>query len=89
HSHSFDAGAAWVLAALQATALGYQAHAMSGIQFDKAEQELDIPKDHRLEAAFVIGRQAPKEQLPEHLQDKEGASGRKPVSETAIAGNFR
>ena len=34
-SHSFDAGAAWTQLALQATALGYQAHAMAGLDFEK------------------------------------------------------
>ena len=88
HSHSFDAGAAWAMLALQATAMGYHAHGMTGVEFDKAEKELGIPADHRLEAAVAIGRQAPKENLPEQLQDKEAPSGRKPVSEIAIAGNL-
>jgi len=89
HSHSFDAGASWVLAALQATVMGYHAHAMSGVKFEKAKKELGIPDDHRLEAAFVIGKQGPKEKLPEALQQREQPSGRKPVSDIAWAGNFR
>jgi hypothetical protein len=39
HSHSFDAGAAWVLAALQATA-SYHAHAMTGVKFEEAKRAL-------------------------------------------------
>jgi len=88
HSHSFDAGAAWALAAIQAQALGYHTHGMSGLKFGEAEQLLGLPEDHRLEAAFVIGRQAPKEQLPDFLQEREVASDRKPVSEIAKAGKF-
>jgi len=88
HSHSLDAGAAWALAALQAQAMGYHTHGMSGIEFGKAEGILGIPDDHRLEMAFVIGRQAPKEVLPEFLQEREAPSGRKPVSEIAKAGPF-
>lgn len=88
HSHSFDAGAAWANMALQATSMGYHAHGMTGIEFGKAEKELGIPDDHRLEAAVAIGRQAPKERLPENLQEREAPSGRKPVSDIAIAGNF-
>lgn len=88
HSHSFDAGAAWALAALQAQALGYHTHGMTGIKFGEAEQALGIPEDHRLEAAFVIGRQAPKETLPDFLQEREVPSNRKPVSEIAKAGKF-
>ncbi len=89
HSHSFDAGAAWVQMALQATAMGYHVHGMTGVEFDRIDQELGIPEDHRFEAAAVIGRKAAKEELPEGLQAKEAPSGRKPVSEIAIAGNFR
>jgi nitroreductase len=88
HSHSFDTGAAWVLAALQATAMGYHAHAMTGLKFDEAKAVLRIPDDHRLEAAFVIGRQAPRENLPAQLQEREVMSARRPVADFAIAGPF-
>lgn len=89
HAHSFDAGAAWVLAALQATAMGYHAHGMTGVKFEEAQRALGIPDDHRLEAAFVIGRKGPAEKLPEGLQQREQPSGRKPVGEFAWPGNFR
>jgi len=88
HSHSFDAGSAWAMATIQALAMGYHTHAMTGIKFGEAEAALGIPDDHRLEAAFVIGRQAAKETLPEFLQEKEAPSGRKPLSEIAKAGKF-
>lgn len=89
HSHSFDAGAAWVQAALQATALGYHAHAMTGLEFGKAIAELDIPADYRLEAAFAIGRKADADRPPEGLRDKKVPSDRKPIGQIAVAGNFR
>lgn len=88
HSHSFDAGAAWVLAALQAQALGYYTHGMSGLKFGEAEAALGIPDDHRLEAAFVIGRKGDVGSLPEFLQSREVASDRKPISEYVKAGKF-
>ena len=88
HSHSFDAGAAWALAALQAHAMGYHTHGMTGLKFGEAEKALGIPQDHRLEAAFAIGRQAPKETLPDFLQEREVPSTRKPVGEIARAGRF-
>lgn len=88
HSHSFDAGAAWALAALQAQALGYHTHGMTGLKFGEAETLLGIPDDHRLEAAFTIGKQASKEKLPDFLQEREVASDRKPVSEIAKSGKF-
>lgn len=88
HSHSFDAGAAWVLAALQAQALGYHTHGMTGIKFGEAEKALGIPEDHRLEAAFAIGRQGSKDSLPEFLQEREVPSNRKPLSAIAKVGKF-
>ena len=89
YSHSFDAGSAWAQMALQATALGYHAHGMTGLQFDKARQELGLPDDYRLEAAVAIGRRDTPERLPEGLREREVPSDRLPLSEIAIAGNFR
>jgi nitroreductase len=89
YSHSFDAGAAWAQMALQATALGYHAHGMTGIEFDKARAELGLPDDIRLEAAIAIGRRDAPERLPEGLRDREVPSTRKPLAEIAFAGNFR
>lgn len=87
--HTFDAGSAWAMMALQATAMGYHAHGMIGIHIDEAVRELGIPDDHRLEAAVAIGRQDSKDKLPERLQAREFPSGRKPVGEFAIAGRFK
>ena len=89
HSHSFDAGAAWALAALQATAMGYHVHGMTGVKFDEVKSELGIPDDHRFEAAFVIGTKGSADKLPEGLQQREQPSGRKPVGEFVWPGNFR
>ncbi|WP_156842230.1 nitroreductase family protein [Novosphingobium aquimarinum] len=88
HSHSFDAGAAWAMLALQASAMGYHTHGMTGVKFGEAEKALGIPDDHRLEAAVAIGKMAPADQLPEGLREREAPSDRKPVSEIAKAGNF-
>lgn len=88
HSHSFDAGAAWALAALQAHAMGYVTHGMTGLKFGEAEAALGLPADHRLEAAFAIGRQGDREQLPEFLREREVPSGRKPVADIARNGTF-
>ncbi len=87
-THSFDAGAAWAQLALQATALGYQAHAMAGIDFDRAPQALGIPDTHRLEIAVAIGRQAPADQLPPALRRRELPSVRRPLEEMVSTGVF-
>lgn len=89
YSHSFDAGAAWAQMALQATLLGYHAHGMTGLEFDKARAELGLPEDIRLEAAVAIGRRDAPERLPEGLRGGEVPSPRKPVGEIAFAGNYQ
>ncbi len=88
HSHSFDAGAAWAQMALQATALGYHAHGMTGIDFDRTRTQLSVPDSFRIEAAVAIGRRASPDILPEGLRAREVPSGRKPVSALAYAGSF-
>lgn len=88
YSHSFDAGAAWALLALQAQHMGWHSHGMTGIDFDRARAELVIPDGFRLEAAVAIGRKAPAERLPEGLREREAPAPRKPVAEIAVAGPF-
>jgi nitroreductase len=88
HTHSFDAGAAWVSLALQATRMGYHAHGMSGIQYDLARAELAIPERYRLEAACVIGRIGDPAMLDDKLRGRETPSGRKPIEEFVFRGNF-
>jgi nitroreductase len=88
HSHSFDAGAAWVLLALQATRLGLHAHAMSGIDLPKVREVLNVPAQFRIEAAIAVGRIGDKSVLPESLQAREAPSGRKPISEFVSEGGF-
>jgi nitroreductase len=88
HSHSFDAGAAWAMMALQATRLGYHAHGMTGVDFDKARAELAVPERFRLEAAAVFGRRGDKALLPEGLQAREGPSDRRPLADLVFRGRF-
>ena len=89
HSHSFDTGAAWACLALQATMLGYHAHGMVGVDFERARAELDVPERYRFEAAAVIGRMGDKEKLSEKLRAREVPSDRKPVAEFAYRGAWR
>lgn len=88
YSHSFDAGAAWALLAIQAQHMGWHSHGMTGIDFDRARAELVIPDGFRLEAAVAIGRKAPADRLPEGLREREAPAPRKPVAEIAVAGPF-
>ena len=88
YSHSFDTGAAWGSIAHQAHLLGFQAHGMTGIHFDKAVEILGIPEGYRVEAAAAIGRLGDKTQLPDYLQARETPSPRRPLSEVAFNGTF-
>ena len=88
HSHSFDTGAAWASLALQATRLGYHAHGMSGVDFERARSELHVPDRFRIEAAAVVGRIGDPAALDEKLRAREKPSGRKPISGLAFAGSF-
>lgn len=88
HTHSFDAGAAWASIALQATMLGYHAHGMAGVEWDRAREELKVPDRFRIEAAFVLGRIGSLDLLDEKLRAREVPSDRKPVADFAFAGDF-
>lgn len=87
-SHAFDAGAAWGLMALQATKLGWHAHAMAGFDHDRAMAALGVPEDWRLEVAVAIGRRGEATSLPEGLREREVPSPRKPLAEIATEGRF-
>jgi nitroreductase len=87
-THSFDAGAAWQNLALQAWIKGYVAHAMQGFDYKKAQNDLEIPADFKVEAMIALGRQAPKSQLPPALQERESPSPRRPILETIAEGKF-
>lgn len=87
-THSFDAGAAWAQIALQATALGYQAHAMAGLDYDTAAGALNVPERYRVEIAIAIGRRVDPASLPQELRDREAPSHRLPLRDIAFAGRY-
>ena len=89
YTHSFDAGAAWAMMALQATMLGYVTHGMAGVDFPAAAESLGVPDSFKVEAAIAIGRMGDPATLPEKLQERESPSERKGRHEIAHAGNFK
>ena len=88
HSHSFDAGAAWANLALQASLIGWDAHAMVGFDIPGAFSALNVPAGHRVEAAIAIGKRGPASLLPEAVAAREKPNDRKPQSETVFEGGF-
>ncbi len=85
-THSFDAGAAWASLALQAARMGYFAHGMSGIQYERARDELRLPETVHLNAAVAIGRIGDPAILDERQRVREFPSDRKPISDFAFRG---
>lgn len=86
--NSFDAGAAWMQIALQATAFGYAAHAMAGLEFSAAPKVLNLPDRFRLEIGITIGRQSDTARLPDALRLREVPSGRMPLDQISFSGAF-
>lgn len=86
HSHSFDAGAAWMALAMQAASMGLFAHGMTGVDFNVARKLLNLPEDLRLEAAVAIGYPGDKSVLSDTQREREVKSGRKPLSDIVVRG---
>ncbi|MEO0978107.1 MAG: nitroreductase family protein [Pseudomonadota bacterium] len=87
-THSFDAGAAWANAALQATGMGYHTHAMAGIMRDEIHGTLGVPARFKAEIAIAIGKRSKIEDLPEDLRAREVPSARKPLDDIAFEGTW-
>ncbi|OHV79189.1 nitroreductase family protein [Ensifer sp. LCM 4579] len=87
-THAFDTGAAWFALALQTQLAGWHAHAMAGIDREKAMQVLEVPEHHRVEAAVAIGKRAEPATLPDDLREREKPSQRKPIGEFVFEGRF-
>jgi nitroreductase len=88
HSHSYDAGAAWMSLALQASKLGWAAHGMIGFDIPRTYVELHVPEHHRVEAAFAIGKPTTADVLPEALAAREHPSDRQPLADMLFEGGF-
>ncbi len=87
-SHRFDAGAAWAQLSLQATAMGYQAHGMGGIDAEAVRHALAVPEHFQVEIGIAIGRQASPDRLPPELREREAPSERLPLERLAFAARF-
>lgn len=87
-SHSFDTGAACSMFSLQATALGYHAHTVAGLDYQQARTVLAIPANFDVQVAIAVGRRANPETLPSELQKREQPSSRHPQHHHFFAGPF-
>ena len=87
-TYSFDAGAAWMSLALQASMAGLVAHGMAGFDYDHAAELLQMPAGHSVEAMIALGYPGSKDDLPEPLKARETPNGRKPICELISEGTF-
>jgi nitroreductase len=87
-THSFDTGAAWQNLALEATRRELVTHAMQGLDYEAAAEQLDVPDGFSVECMIAIGERAPAETLSDELQEREFPSDRKPVDEILHHGGF-
>lgn len=89
HSHSFDAGAAWMALALQASSMGLITHGMAGVDFDLARSIIGAPEIFRIEAAVAIGYPGDRGALPEALRAREVPSDRRAVGDSIFHGPMK
>ncbi|ERG96589.1 nitroreductase family protein [Haloquadratum walsbyi] len=87
-THSFDTGAAWQNLALEATRRNLVTHAMQGLDYEAAAEQLDVPDGFSVECMVAIGERAPAETLPDELQEREFPNERKPIDEILYQGGF-
>lgn len=87
-THAFDTGAAWANLALQAHLSGWHTHGMSGLDYERARQELKIPEGYAVQAMVAIGKRGDKASLVDYLQAKEVPSQREPLSTLVAEGDF-
>lgn len=87
-TYQFDAGAASAYMALGATLNGLIAHGMAGFDVEMSRATFGIPTDFDPIAAFAIGYQGDKNDLPEETAAREIPSSRRPIAESIMEGNF-
>ncbi|MCY4613501.1 MAG: nitroreductase family protein [Nitrospira sp.] len=88
-TYAFDAGAAWENLALEGTRRGLVVHGMQGFDYEKARTALHVPDHYDVLAMIAIGKRAPKESLPTHLQEREQPNDRRPLEEIIVTGRFK
>jgi hypothetical protein len=87
-THSFDTGAAWGCFALQGFSKGYVVHGMQGFDHARAQNDLGIPDDCRIEVMVAVGRPAPPETLSPKLREREVPSQRRKINDTVFEGKW-
>ena len=87
--HTFDAGTAYGMLALQAEMLGLATHAIGGFDRAKAQEELGLPEDMEAHILITIGYRGDKEMLSAALQEREQPNTRRPLKEIVYEGTYQ
>lgn len=87
-THSFDTGAAWENLALQASLQSIVAHGMEGFDYQKAQEQIQLPQEYTVEAMIALGKPGNKKDLPEELQKREEPSDRNKLATWTFEGVF-
>lgn len=87
-THSFDAGAAWMSIALQASKMGLAIHGMIGFDPEAAAKAVALPANHALQAMMAIGHLGKKEDLDEPYRGREAPNDRNPIANLVHEGRF-
>ena len=87
-THSFDTGSAWENLAIEGARRGLVVHGMSGFDFDQAKKDLNVPDEYTVQMMFAVGKLAPKDNLPEEMQQNESPSNRRPLKEIIFKAEF-
>ncbi len=86
--NAFDSGAAWGYLALEAARRGLVAHAMGGFSQKKIRELFRVPEDWGVHTVVAVGYRAPREQLPQELQEREHPSTRRALQDIWREGTF-
>jgi nitroreductase len=88
-THAFDAGAAWLSFALQASLSGWSTRAMGGIDREAARTALRVPDHFAVNVGIAIGRRADIDSLPEDVRAREVPTTRLPLRDIIAEGAFK
>lgn len=81
---AFDAGAAWMSLALQASALGLFTHAMGGFERAPLSAAIALPATARIDCVIAIGRAGDPALLSQEQRGRESPNDRRPLAELVM-----
>lgn len=88
-THSFDAGAAWMSFALQASLSGWHTHGMAGFDPVRLREVLAVPQGFTINAIVAIGRIGDGAMLADKLRSRELPADRAPLEDLVFEGRMR